>query len=174
VEEAGAETEVVVSCTEAHQRLQHDDLTWLLNRAAHEMREAMDVEAHAHGITIRGHIVLTALVQYETSPFGGDDGRRFSQLALSTALGLDKTTMTAVLDKLEGQGLVRRTPDPNDRRARIPVLTDAGRELQAQLYTKLADIETQVTAGLSEAERDVLRGLLRRIITPEHVDGSCM
>jgi DNA-binding MarR family transcriptional regulator len=173
VEEAVTETEVVVSCTEAHRRVQYDDLTWLLNRAAHELREAMDAEAHAHGITIRGQIVLTALAQYESAPFN-KEGRRFSQLALSTSLGLDKTTMTAVLDKLEGQGLVVRTPDPTDRRARIPVLTDAGRDLQAQLYDKLVCVEVAVTAGLNKAERELLRGLLRRIITPEHVDGSCM
>ncbi|MFD1050631.1 MarR family winged helix-turn-helix transcriptional regulator, partial [Kibdelosporangium lantanae] len=116
MEEAVTEQEFVVTCQEANRRLQHDDLTWLLNRAAHEMREAMDAEAHAHGVTLRGQIVLTALAQYEESPYSKAPGRRFSQLALSSSLGLDKTTMTAVLDKLEGQGLVVRTPDPNDRR----------------------------------------------------------
>ena len=162
-----------MTCAQAQQRLQHDDLNWLLNRAAHEVREAMDAEALAHGVTIRGHIVLTALVQHERSP-DNNQTRRFSQLALSTALGLDKTTMTAVLDKLEGQGLVVRTPDPNDRRARIPVTTQAGRELQAALDVKLRCVEANMTIALTDAEKNVLRGLLRRIITPEHIDGSCV
>ncbi|CAM4026824.1 MarR family transcriptional regulator [Kibdelosporangium persicum] len=149
--------------------LQHFDVNWLLNRAAHGLREAMDAEANAHGTTIRGHIVLTALVQ-NSHP----DARPYSQLALGHALGVDKTTMTALLDKLERQGLVVRTPDPNDRRARIPVPTEAGRELQAKLYQRLQLVEDQVLGDLTTEERDVLRGLLRRIIPVQPVEGSCM
>jgi DNA-binding MarR family transcriptional regulator len=164
------EESVPVSCEEAQRCLQYYDLNWLLNRAAHGLREAMDAEAAAHGITIRGQVVLTAIVQNEYEKAG----KPVSQLALSTALGLDKTTMTAVLDKLEGLGLLVRTPDPNDRRARIPVATDAGRELQGKLYRQLQSVEQRVLVGLSLGERDTLRDLLRRIITPGHVDGSCM
>jgi DNA-binding MarR family transcriptional regulator len=164
------EETVSVECSAAQRNLQHYDLNWLINRAAHELREAMDAEALANGITIRGQIVLTALVQHEMRK----QGRPYSQLALSAALGLDKTTMTAVLDKLEAQGLLVRTPDPNDRRARIPVSTEAGRALQAKLYHELQCVEARVLSDLNEGERDQLRGLLRRIISPEHVDGSCM
>ncbi|RSM80447.1 MarR family transcriptional regulator [Kibdelosporangium aridum] len=126
----------------------------------------MDAEASAHGTSIRGHIVLTALVQ--------NDGRPYSQLALGHALGVDKTTMTALLDKLERSGLVVRTPDPNDRRARIPVVTEAGRELQAKLYDLLKAVEARVLDPLSPDERETLRSLLRKIIPMEHVEGSCM
>ncbi|MFC0113550.1 MarR family winged helix-turn-helix transcriptional regulator [Kibdelosporangium aridum] len=148
------------------QCLQHFDVNWLINRAAHGLREAMDAEANAHGTSIRGHIVLTALVQ--------NDGRPYSQLALGHALGVDKTTMTALLDKLERSGLVVRTPDPNDRRARIPVITEAGRELQAKLYDLLKAVEARVLDPLTPEERETLRSLLRKIIPMEHVEGSCM
>jgi MarR family transcriptional regulator, organic hydroperoxide resistance regulator len=159
--------ETVKAAEEIAQRcLQHYDVNWLLNRAAHGLREAMDAEATAHGTSIRGHIVLTALAQNE--------GRPFSQLALGHALGVDKTTMTALLDKLERSGLVVRTPDPNDRRARIPVLTEAGRELQAKLYIQLRSVEERILSPLSAADRDVLRSLLRKIIPMEHIEGSCM
>jgi MarR family transcriptional regulator, organic hydroperoxide resistance regulator len=164
------EETVSVECSAAQRNLQQYDLNWLINRAAHELREAMDAEALANGITIRGQIVLTALVQHEMRK----QGRPYSQLALSAALGLDKTTMTAVLDKLEAQGLLVRTPDPGDRRARIPVSTESGRALQAKLYHELQCVEARVLSDLDEGERDQLRGLLRRIISPEHVDGSCM
>lgn len=154
----------------SQQCLQHHDVNWLLNRAAHQLREAMDVEAGVHGITIRAQIVLTALVQRDRT----DDGKPISQLALGAALGVDKTTMTAMLDKLERQGLVVRTPDPNDRRARIPVITETGRELQAKVYSQLRTVEDRMLAELNAAERDQLRGLLRRVISNAHVDGSCM
>jgi MarR family transcriptional regulator, organic hydroperoxide resistance regulator len=150
----------------AQQCLQHFDVNWLLNRAAHNLREAMDAEAMAHGTSIRGHIVLTALVQ--------NMGQQYSQLALGHALGVDKTTMTALLDKLERSGLVVRTPDPHDRRARIPVPTEAGRELQAKLYQRLKSVEEHVLGPLSDSERDVLRSLLRKIIPIGPIEGSCM
>jgi MarR family transcriptional regulator, organic hydroperoxide resistance regulator len=165
------EEKVSAACEDAQRCLQHYDLNWLLNRAAHQLREAMDHEATAHGITIRGQIVLTAIVQSSYNK----EVKPLSQLALSTLLGLDKTTMTAVLDKLEGQGLLVRTPDPNDRRARIPVATEAGRELQNTLYHKLQAIEEHMMSDLSAAERDQLRDMLRRIIGSKPVDGgSCV
>lgn len=153
----------------AQQCLQHFDVNWLINRAAHALREAMDAEAIAHGTTIRGHIVLTALVQNE-----GSESRPYSQLALGHALGVDKTTMTALLDKLERQGLVVRTPDPNDRRARIPVPTDAGRELQAKLYRQLKAVEERMLSPLTATEQDHLRDMLRRLIPAGPVEGTCM
>ncbi|MET0233735.1 MAG: MarR family transcriptional regulator [Kibdelosporangium sp.] len=154
---------------QAQQCLQHFDVNWLINRAAHGLREAMDAEAIANGTSIRGQIVLTALVQNE-----GADARPYSQLALGHALGVDKTTMTALLDKLERQGLVVRTPDPTDRRARIPVPTEAGRELQAKLYRQLKAVEERALSPLNLAEQDQLRDMLRRIIPMGPVEGTCM
>ncbi|MBP2319950.1 DNA-binding MarR family transcriptional regulator [Kibdelosporangium banguiense] len=154
---------------QAQRCLQHFDVNWLINRAAHGLREAMDAEAIAHGTTIRGQIVLTALVQND-----GPGARPYSQLALGHALGVDKTTMTALLDKLERQGLVVRTPDPTDRRARIPVPTEAGRELQAKLYRQLKSVEERMLSPLSLDEQDQLRDMLRRLIPMGPVEGTCM
>jgi DNA-binding MarR family transcriptional regulator len=151
------------------QCLQHFDVNWLIHRAAHGLREAMDAEAIAHGTTIRGQIVLTALVQNE-----GPKARPDSQLALGHALGVDKTTMTALLDKLERQGLVLRTPDPSDRRARIPVVTEAGRELQAKLYRQLKAVEERMLSPLTRTEQDQLRDMLRRLLPAGPVEGTCM
>jgi MarR family transcriptional regulator, organic hydroperoxide resistance regulator len=162
VESVKTEEELTQQC------LQHSDVNWLINRAAHGLREAMDAEANAHGTSIRGQIVLTALVQQH------EQAKPYSQLALGHALGVDKTTMTALLDKLERQGLVVRTPDPTDRRARIPVPTDAGRELQAKLYRQLRSVEERMLSPLSPAEQDQLRDMLRRLIPMGPVEGTCM
>jgi MarR family transcriptional regulator, organic hydroperoxide resistance regulator len=150
------------------QCLQHSDVNWLINRVAHGLREAMDAEANAHGTSIRGQIVLTALVQQH------EQAKPYSQLALGHALGVDKTTMTALLDKLERQGLVVRTPDPNDRRARIPVPTEAGRELQAKLYRQLKAVEERMLSPLNLTEQEQLRDMLRRLIPLGTVEGTCM
>src|ERR1700689_2249094 len=90
------------------------DLTWLLHRAAQRMRVALDQVARAQGLSgVRDWIVLSALI-------AGPGG---TQLALGHALGLDKTTLTSLLDRLETDGLVVRSLDPHDRRARIPEVT---------------------------------------------------
>src|ERR1700742_3637572 len=100
------------------------DLTWLLHRAAQRMRAALDQVAQTCGLTgVRDWIVLAALT--------AEPGR--TQLALAHDLGLDKTTLTSLLDRPEAHGRVVRRVDPHGRRARIPELTGAGRRMQAKV-----------------------------------------
>ena len=108
------------------------DLTWLLHRAAQTMRTAFDEAARAHGLaSARDWIVLSAL----------DSGPRQTQLALAQSLGLDKTTMTSLLDRLEERRLITRSTDNHDRRARIPVLTEDGRRIQAEVALARDQVE---------------------------------
>lgn len=51
-----------------------------------------------------------------------------SQQQAAKRLGVDRTTMVAVLDTLQAKGLVSRHPDAEDRRRNVVELTDAGRE----------------------------------------------
>jgi DNA-binding MarR family transcriptional regulator len=144
------------------------DLTWLLNRAAQQMRVAMNQQALRHGIQLRDYLVLTALGTLEHS----------TQLALGQALGLDKTTVTSQIDRLEEKGLVVRSADPRDRRARIPEATEAGRTLQAKVATALGGVEAGLLSGFSGAEQRSLRLMLCQLIgageTGARVGGSCL
>jgi DNA-binding MarR family transcriptional regulator len=146
------------------------DLTWLLHRAAQNMRSALDEAARAHGLTgARDWIVLSAL----------STGPRQTQLALAHALGLDKTTMTSLLDRMEARGLVTRGTDRHDRRARIPELTADGRRVQAEVTRARDHVEAGLLATFSEREQDLLRELLARLAsaTPEEclkATGSCI
>lgn len=140
---------------------QTPDLNWLLHRAAQHFGEAMGAATRRYGIGIRGHIVLTALAQVPGRP----------QLALGAALGLDKTTLTTVLDRLESDGLVVRRPDPRDRRVRIPEVTDAGRELQEQVASALREVEHHLLRPLREDQRTVLRSALWSLVK-DCADGS--
>src|SRR6266702_7013129 len=47
---------------------------------------------------------------------------------LAERLACVKSNVTQLVDRLEGDGLVTRAADPNDRRSRLAVLTDAGRK----------------------------------------------
>jgi MarR family transcriptional regulator, organic hydroperoxide resistance regulator len=146
------------------------DLTWLLHRAAQRMRAALDQVARAKGLAgVRDWIVLSALI--------AEPGR--TQLALGHALGLDKTTLTSLLDRLETGGLIIRCLDPRDRRARIPEITAAGRRIQTQVTRARDRAEAELLNAFSAHEQCLLRDLLTRLAASSHGDcadaaGSCI
>ncbi|MEJ2859097.1 MULTISPECIES: MarR family winged helix-turn-helix transcriptional regulator [unclassified Saccharothrix] len=145
----------------------HADLNFLLHRAAQKLGAAAQEASHPHGITPRAQLILSALA---------NEPLRRTQLALGTALGLDKTTLTAELDRLERAGLITRDPDPTDRRVRHPAITTAGRKLQAEVATLHTTAENTFTANLTPEERHLLRTLLERLIAsdPRPATGSCL
>ena len=146
------------------------DLTWLLHRAAQRMRAALDQVARTCGLAgVRDWIVLTALT--------AEPGR--TQLALAYDLGLDKTTLTSLLDRLEAGGLIIRSLDPHDRRARIPELTDAGRRIQAAVTGARDRAEAELLSAFRKDEQRLLRALLTRLAAGQaggclEAGGSCI
>jgi DNA-binding MarR family transcriptional regulator len=81
--------------------------------------------------------------------------------------------MVVALDALEGEGLVERRPDPKDRRARIVVCTDAGRELLMRTEEVVLGVEGEVLAELADDELRALRSLLTRlVVAPRSVSGE--
>jgi DNA-binding MarR family transcriptional regulator len=90
-----------------------------------------------------------------------EEGR--SQQALGEALRIPPSRMVALVDGLEQLGLLRRRPNPDDRRVRTLHLTDDGRRLLDQLMAVSREHERQLTAGLAPAEREQLITLLGRL-----------
>ena len=86
-----------------------------------------------------------------------------NQSALARAMGLDRSTIVAVIDRLEGRGLMRRAPTPGDRRSHALGLTAAGGAFLEQVDPHLRRHEARLAADLSAAERTTLTGLLNRI-----------
>jgi DNA-binding MarR family transcriptional regulator len=87
-----------------------------------------------------------------------------SQQALGETLGVDRTTMVAVMDALDRKQLVERTRNPEDRRAYALAITDAGVEVRARARRLLVAAERKLLASFSPAEAEQLRELLRRLI----------
>ena len=86
------------------------------------------------------------------------------QQELGATLGIDPSTMVALVDRLEEAGLAKRRPSPRDRRAREVVITAKGRRQLEAARSKVADVEDEVLGGLSGKERDQLMTLLRRAL----------
>jgi DNA-binding MarR family transcriptional regulator len=79
---------------------------------------------------------------------------------LAEALGIDRPNATVVVDDLEAQGLVRRTPHPTDRRAKVVEATPKGRTLARRADEILAT----PPAALRELDAEDLAAL-QRILT---------
>jgi len=93
-----------------------------------------------------------------------DPPHRRSPGDLARATELSTGAMTNRLDRLERAGLVRRTPDPDDRRGVQVELTDEGRRTWEQSVVAQAEKEAIIAAALSADEMDELNRLLRRVM----------
>ncbi|HET7509459.1 MAG TPA: MarR family transcriptional regulator [Solirubrobacterales bacterium] len=87
-----------------------------------------------------------------------------SQQAIGQAVDVPASRMVALVDELEHEGLVERRPHPSDRRIRALYLTDKGRDLLARGRKVAKQHETDLTRGMSAADRKLLTQLLRQIV----------
>jgi MarR family transcriptional regulator, 2-MHQ and catechol-resistance regulon repressor len=83
--------------------------------------------------------------------------------ALGAKVLLTSGSMTAAIDRLERRGLVRRTAEAHDRRARVVRLTSAGRKLIRSAFADHAQALERAVAALAPGERATLIGLLRKL-----------
>ncbi len=88
--------------------------------------------------------------------------RPMSMRELADALGIDPPNATVIVDGLEAQGLVRRTPHPTDRRARVVEATRKGKDLARKAEAILATPPAALT-GLSPEDLETLRSILASI-----------
>ena len=155
-----AQPEIIEACLEKW------DFNWLLHRATQRVGAAYAEEIAKFGISLRGQLVLQALANEEIQR---------TQLKLGAMLGLDKTTLTSELDKLERAGLVQRVPDPSDRRVRTPVITDKGRELQKEAGDALAEVDRAFQSRFTHEEMLIIRRALQDLSRGEGpTHGSCI
>jgi len=104
----------------------------------------------AHDLTMWGYVVLLRLA---------DEPVR-AQAALAAAIGADKTRIIGVLDDLQERGLIRREPDPADRRIYLVSLTAAGRQVRASAQAAIQRREERLLRRLPAADR---RGFLNAL-----------
>ncbi len=80
--------------------------------------------------------------------------------------------MTAAIDRLERRGLLRRAPNPTDRRGSLVQLTDEGLRAIDEAMSRHAEAERQVVASLAKKDRTALAGLLRTLLAANEESGA--
>jgi DNA-binding MarR family transcriptional regulator len=133
--------------------MEQEDLGSLFARITRRLIDAERPLLDAHGLSMWAYVALSYLAR---QPAG-------TQLALARAIRYDKTRLIGLLDELEADGLIARTADPTDRRARIVTLTEAGAARHAAARVDIRAMEDEFLEDLNAAERTRLRRTLARL-----------
>jgi DNA-binding MarR family transcriptional regulator len=92
-----------------------------------------------------------------------DRNPALSQTALARAIGVDRSTLVPILDRLERNGLVARKPAPRDRRRHALALGRRGTRLLADYVAAVRKHERRIQRGLTAREGAQLLQLLDRL-----------
>jgi DNA-binding MarR family transcriptional regulator len=93
-----------------------------------------------------------------------------SELALY--LGLDRSTISGLVDRAEKKGLLRRTPNPVDGRGVDVALTEQGRDLAERGAEEIAQAMSPMTSVLTRAEARRIVALLEQMFGPQRSTGD--
>ena len=123
-------------------------------RAQQIVLARVDDALKPHGLTFARYEALVLLTFSRTGSLPlGKMGER---------LMIHPTSVTNIVDRLERQGLVKRTPHPTDRRTTLCEITDEGRGVCAAATDAVVEIDIGI-AGLSDREADQLTRLLAKM-----------
>jgi DNA-binding MarR family transcriptional regulator len=128
-----------------------------ISRLARELEQRLEPVYRANGLEPGWHDVLATL-RRNGPPY------RLRPTDFAGQLMLTSSGTTKRLDRLEEAGLIARTPDPEDRRATLITLTDAGHDLIDAVTEAHLDNERNLLAALGADEQRRLADLLRKLL----------
>lgn len=132
-------------------------LGYLLKHAQLGLAELTAAALEPFGLTGRELAVLTVLASSEPT----------SQQQAAQRLGVDRTTMVALVDVLEDKGLVQRHAHAEDRRRNVVELTEKGRGTLHEAGKAAQEAESRFLAPLSSKDAQRLKAALLAVIQPE-------
>lgn len=127
-----------------------------LSRAVSRMQGELDATFARHGIDAGGFDVLATLTR-QGPPY------RITPVQLAEDAMVTSSAVAQRLNRLESLGLIRRLPNPDDRRGKFVELTPAGADLVARVLPDHLATEEGLLRDLSAEERQSLSALLDRV-----------
>ena len=137
-----------------------DSLGYLLKHAHLQLSEHTDKVLAPMGIDVKELGILVVIAGPEP----------LSQQQVAQRLGVDRTTMVAMLDALERKGIVSRHPHAEDRRRNVVELTEAGRGTFRSAIKARDGAERTYLAPLGAQDAQRLRSSLKAVVA--RPDGS--
>jgi MarR family transcriptional regulator for hemolysin len=124
-----------------------------LARTAKLVSRAFENELATEGGSLPTWLVLVSLKSREWSTQG----------EIAGAIGIEGATLTHHLNRMVEDGLVTRTPDPENRRAQRVELTEAGNEAFLRMRGAAMRFHKRLRQGISDEEVTALRGLMEKL-----------
>ena len=124
-------------------------------------RTATAVRKHMERAVLKSHSLSWSafVILFVLRIWGKQESR-----VLAAEAGVSGGTLTGVLDTLERKGLASRHPVTSDRRRVEVVLTNAGTRVVNGVLPAINSVESRVTGGLDEDEKEMLARLLRKVL----------
>jgi MarR family transcriptional regulator for hemolysin len=132
-------------------RPQQIDFGFNVARLARRLRQAVDAELGAFGLTE---------ATWRPLAYVGRLGGGVRQKELATALGIEGPSLVRLLDNLEQRGLIERREDESDRRARGIHLTRAGRDLAVRVAKVGTEIQLRLLASVPVQDLETCQRVL--------------
>lgn len=123
----------------------------LLHRAAALWRARLDARLRPWGMTQATWRALWLL---------RDETVDFNQSELAARLGIETPTLVGIIDRMEAKGLLRRTPDSQDRRRKRVGITEAGLRLACEIEGEVLAVREEM---LGDFDAEALRAGIRQL-----------
>ncbi|HIT02530.1 MAG TPA: MarR family transcriptional regulator [Firmicutes bacterium] len=128
-------------------------INYLLTGAQHEVFQLMSERLMPYEVTPGQYGVLACLWEKDES----------NPKEIAQALGLENSTMSGILDRMQKKGLIDRGVDPEDRRCVHVRLSPRGRELKEPVLQVVAQVNEEIWSQFSPQDADTLRRCLKTI-----------
>lgn len=125
----------------------------LINMASRSFARLGERRVKAHGFSV-GQLPVLYLLK---------DRAALSQKQLAQMVKIEQPSMAQMLARMERDGLIRRTPDPNDGRSSLVSLTETALSRLPAAREALSEGSGRALAGFSDEEVGALIGLLQRL-----------
>lgn len=130
------------------------ELGFLISSVRNAIWAAIETELSSLDITTAQYIVFNSIAQGRGRTIGD----------LCRVLGYDSGAMTRLLDRIEKKGLVRRVPNPEDRRSFLMELTPESRTLFPQAKRRVETVFKRLLGNFDEAQAAALKASLQQVL----------
>ncbi|BDE86643.1 MAG: MarR family transcriptional regulator [Clostridiales bacterium] len=128
-------------------------INYLLTTAQHQVFQLLSSKLAPYGITPGQYGVLNCLWRKEA----------VNPKEMAQILGLETSTISGVLDRMQKKGLIDRVVDPNDRRCVQVVITPMGAALEEPVLQIIQELNEEVLRDFSREEATTLTRCLKQI-----------
>lgn len=130
-------------------------INYLLTGAQHEVFQYMKRMLAQFDITPIQYGVLGCIWEFDMH----------NPKDIASHMGVENSTISGILERMENKGLIRRMIDSSDRRFIHIELTDISRELEVPVRTVVSEVDQVVLKKFSDEEVELLKNMLRKIAT---------